>query len=110
MLLLANKYRRLRKLHVQISVASCQSNFMVHEVMNSVANLKIHLTTYTGIVNMYMSIQFSQGSQTNYSLLKSLSERIAKGYSYEPYPYIMLLSSICNVSNDSNLHIYGLIN
>ena len=36
------------KLHVQICVVSCQSKFEVHEVMNSVADLKIHLRDCTG--------------------------------------------------------------
>ena len=38
--------------------------------------------------------------------LTRLSERTAKGYNYEPYPYIMLLSSKCNCSNESKLCIY----
>ena len=41
---LANKNMCLHKLHMQVSVASCQLKFVVHEVMESVANLKIHLT------------------------------------------------------------------
>ena len=40
------------------------------------------------------------------SRLNRLSERIAKGYNYEPYPYIMLLSSKRNCSNDSKFRIY----
>ena len=40
------------------------------------------------------------------SWLNRLSERIANGYNYQPYPYIMLLSSKCNFSNDSTFRIY----
>ena len=41
------KYTRWYKLH-----ASCHSKFVVHEVMNCVANLKVHLRVYTLNVNI----------------------------------------------------------
>ena len=40
------------------------------------------------------------------SWLNRLSERIAKGYNYQHYPYIMLLSSKCIFLNDSTFRIY----
>ena len=49
---------------------------------------------------------FSEAVRFRRSWLNWLSERIAKGYNYEPYPYIMLLSSKCNFSNDSKYGIY----
>ena len=45
-------------------------------------------------------------SPTYHSWLNRLSERIAKGHNYESCPYIMLLSSKCNCSNDSKFRIY----
>ena len=40
------------ELRVQISMASCQSKFAVHEVMKGVANQKVHLRDCTGNVNI----------------------------------------------------------
>ena len=38
--------------------------------------------------------------------LNRLSERIVQGYNYEPYPFIMILSSKCNFWNDPEFRIY----
>ena len=42
----------------------------------------------------------------NGTSLNRLSDRIVKGYNYEPYPFIMILSSKCNFWNDSEFRIY----
>ena len=46
------KYMRRCKLHVQVNAASCHSNFVVHEVMNFLANLKIHHRDCSANVNI----------------------------------------------------------
>ena len=50
------KYTCWCKLCMQVSVASCQSKFAVHEVMICVANLKVHLRDCTGNVNTWENV------------------------------------------------------
>ena len=45
------EYRRWCKLHVQVKTTRCHSKFEVHEVVNCVTNLKVHLRDCAGNVN-----------------------------------------------------------
>ena len=63
---LANKLHTLM-LIAQVSVANCQSKFAVHEVMNRVANLKVHLRACTGNVNIRNVTVYTEIRLNNYT-------------------------------------------
>ena len=54
---LANQIHTWCKLSMQVTVAICQSKFAIHEVMNCVANLKVHLRHCTeNVKKFYMGM------------------------------------------------------